>query len=229
MSSNAARSDYEHMLITRVEFSGLDKLTAGIDGLQRKLIPEAIALTVNRVGLQFQRDEREHIAQAFVLRRPDFIKREGVKRLSPAATASNPSVIFGVSDRADFLDRFEKGDTKRARSGGSVAIPRAVRRTKADLITRINRPRQLIARNKQLGAKGVFAITKTGGPLKPGVYQRVGKGGRKELTFLYSFVPEVPTAPILQFEERARGAASRFEEFFAQAWAETLRKAGLNA
>ena len=217
------------MLITRIEFSGLEKLTSGIDAMHRRLIPEAIALTVNRIGLQFQRDEREHIAAAFTLRRPDFIKREAVKRLTPAATPQNPSVVFGVSDRADFLDRFEKGEEKKPRSGSSLAIPRAVRRTKADLITRINRPRQLIARNKQPGAKGVFAITKPGGTLKPGVYQRDGKGGRKGLTFLYSFVPEVPTAPILQFEQRAQAVSSRFEEFFHQAWQETLRKAGLHA
>lgn len=217
------------MLNLRVTFTGLGALTQQLSTVQQQVLPEAIALTVNRLGLQFQRDERDRIERVFTLRRGEFIKREAVKRLGPAATAQSPTVTFGISDRADFLRRFEPGEAKRPREGRSLAIPREVRRTKSDLITRINRPRQLIQRNKQSGARGVFAIQKPGGPLKPGIYQRAGTKGRKGLTLLYRFVDQVPTEPLLQYQRTAERTAGRVEEFFDQAWSQVLRRRGITA
>lgn len=60
------------MIALRVEFQGLDTLSKNLSALEQRVLPNAIALTVNRIGLQFQRDERERISKEFTLRRPDF-------------------------------------------------------------------------------------------------------------------------------------------------------------
>jgi hypothetical protein len=213
------------VLNLRLEFKGLDTFARQLSVFERGALPQAAALAVNRIGIQFQREERALFPDVFTVRKPDFLKREGVKRLSPAATPSNLSVIFGVSARADFLNRFERGDTKRPRDGRNLAIPVNVRRNQRDIITHGNRPRALIERlGSKKGALGVFALPQPRGTLPAGVYQRTGRKGHGPLKMLYLFEPSVPSAPVLRFQATAERVARDWPTFFDQALEELLRR-----
>jgi len=202
-------------------------LTTGLTALDQKQIPFAVSLALNRVGTEFQKAERAHFATVFTERRKEFLDREGVKRLSPPASKRNPSVTYGVSSRADFLNKFEAGDTKHPISGKHLAIPEQVKRNKRDIITKSNRPRQLVDRlGNRSGAGRVFVLRDQKGKLKPGVYQTTGKRGRGALKFLYSLAGQAKTPKVLQFEETAQRIVSqRWAEVFNVAFAEALRTA----
>ena len=197
--------------------------------LQQKQLPFARSLAINRLGEAFQKAERERIAQSFTLRRPDFIFREGVKRLGPAATKASPTVTFGVSDRADFLRKFEPGETKRPTKGAghSIAVPQQVRRNKRDLITAANRPRSLVQTGKaRKGAGRVFVLKEKRGRIGPGVFQTTGRKGKGAVKFLYGLEPQVRTPELLGFLDTAKRVANeQWPRIFLAAFDDALRTA----
>jgi hypothetical protein len=216
------------MLSVRLELNTA-QFTRELTALHQRQLPFARSLAINRLGLAFQREERERLARVFTLRRPEFILREAVKRLGPASTKDNPSVVFGVSDRADFLERFEKGERKTPTRGAghTLAVPQQVRRNQKDIISRGNRPRALLQNNKaRKGAGRVFILKEKRGPIGPGVFQTTGRKGRGGLRFLYGLEDSVPTAPVLAFLETARTVAEQqWPSIFEAALAEALRTA----
>jgi hypothetical protein len=187
-----------------------------LDNLATAQIPFALSKALNAVGNDFQKDERDRFEAIFSLRRPDFIARQGVKRLSGAATKGNLSITFGQDPRADFLGKFELGGPKTALSGGNIAVPVDVRRNKLDIVTAANRPKALFDNNPN-----VFEIRPGDGNtrLAPGIYQRMGRG-KRQLRKLYALEPSVPIAPVLGFELQAQETVARqwpirFGEAFA--------------
>jgi hypothetical protein len=201
---------------------------------ERQQLPFAISLTVNRVGLAFQQAQRARQAQVFTLRRADFLAREGVKRLSPAASKRVPSVTFGVSPRADFLYKFETGDEKRPRSGSALSIPLAVRPTPKAIVRKRDRlaafqfqqrPRSPGARfDTYVGRRRTLMLRRPDG--SGVVLQRTGTGssGSFEGTrVLYTLQPSVPTPDVLEFALTAdRIAREQWQPIFSQALAQAL-------
>lgn len=174
------------------------KVAQNLDALAAKQIPFALSLAINRLGEQGQQAERQRFAQVFTERRKDFLEREGVKRLGPAATKNNPSVTFGPSARADFLFKFEQGGQRPTRSG-SIMIPVDAKRNKKDIVNAANRPRALIANKTSKGAGGVFLLTTQRGKLAPGLYQRTGRGGRGGVKLLFAREQKAIIPPSLHF------------------------------
>lgn len=205
----------------------LSAVTRQLTALEQRQLPFARSLALNRLGEAFQAAERDRMQRTFTLRRPAFILREGVKRLGPAATKQNPTVTFGVSERADFLEKFEPGETKRPRSGTSLAIPQQVRRNKRDIITPGQRPRALIERlGQRKGAGRVFVLRERRGTIGPGVFQTTGRRGRAGLKFLYSLRPDVQVDASLRFFDTAkRVAEQQWPRIFDEALAFAVRTA----
>ena len=213
------------MLNLRVTIDLKDTI-ASLTALEQRQLPFAASKAINDLGLAFQKAERERIARVFTLRRPDFILREGVKRLGPAATKTNPSVTFGVSDRADFLRRFETGEPKRPTQSQHLAVPQQVRRNQRDIITKGNRPRALIQRlGAKKGAGQVFVLREKKGRLGPGVFQKTGKQGKGQLKFLYGLEPVVKTPEILGFVDTARQVTTQWPRLFDESLAFAVRTA----
>jgi hypothetical protein len=182
-----------------------------LDALATSQLPFATARAITQTGLDFQKAEQARLAQQFTLRRADFVQKQGVKLIGGIATKAKPSITFGVDPKASFLDKFERGDQKTPTAGQFLALPTDVRKSKRDLITASNRPRALISRlGAVTGAGGVFVLREQRGKLPPGIYQRVGRGGRN-LKLLFAFETEAKTPPVLDF-------LSTFQRIVDQRW-----------
>lgn len=173
----------------------LKNLTA----LEQKQLPFALSLALNNVAIDAQLALRDHFSEVFTIRRPSFVLKQGAK-IFKFSSKRDLSVVMGVDDKADFLTKFERGDVKKPTQASSLAIPVDVRRNKRDLITRGNRPRQLLDRlGQKRGAGGVFRLTHREGKLVPGIYQRTGRGGRGGVKLLFASTPKAQTPPVLKF------------------------------
>lgn len=188
------------------------KTVANLTALAQSQIPFATARAITQTGLDFQKAEQARFDQQFTLRRPDFIKKQGVKLIGGIATKAKPSITFGVDPKASFLDKFETGQEKTPTRGQFLALPTDVRKNKRDLISPSNRPRALIARLQGTsGAGGVFVLRQQRGKLAPGIYQRTGRGGRG-VKILFAFEQQAKTPPVLDF-------AATFKRIVDQRWA----------
>jgi hypothetical protein len=196
-------------------------LEAKLSALQKDQLPFALSLAINNTFLDFQKAERAHFAQVFTERRKDFLEKQGVKRIGPAATKRNLSITAGIDPKADFLVKFEGGTPKTPLSGRNLAIPVDVKRNKADIVTRGNRPRAIIQRlGNKTGAGSVFVIQPgqaTRLNVRPGVYQRTGAKGQK-VKLLYAFAPQVKTPRVLAFAQTFKATVdARFQINFSEA------------
>lgn len=191
-----------------------------LDDVAVNQIPFALAKALYQTALDFQQAERERLDAIFSLRRPQFIYQQGVKLLSGYPSKRKLFVILGQDPRADFLGKFEEGGEKTPEKSENIAIPEDVRRSKSDIVINSQRPKALFA-----SGAPVFEI-KPGDDdehLAPGIYQRVGRNGRK-LKKLYALQSEVPIAATLGFEETAQKTvqdrwAINFSDAFQQALA----------
>lgn len=177
-------------------------------------LPFAISVALNETALEFQRRERAHIERTFTVRRSTFVL-QGIKiNRQDFAKKGKLRAVVHVDPARDFLIKFEGGGRKIPR-GQSLAIPEDVRRSKADIVTRANRPvafqfttapsaiGPLAAVHK--GQKRTFLIRrhdKTGG-----IWQRVGSGKRGRTRMLYLFRPWAEIDPSLRFVDTATSTA----------------------
>jgi len=110
----------------------------------------ATSKALNDTANDAQRAIQDSLAQKFTLRRPDFIKRT-IKRERPNdfATKDNLVATVRVDPKRDILAKFEDGGEKVPTKGKALAIPTlSVRRTKADVIQKSQRPRALLSSGK---------------------------------------------------------------------------------
>lgn len=162
--------------------------------------PFALSVAINGVTNDAQTSIREGYKQRFSLRRPDFILREGAKR-TKAATKRDPQATLQVSERAEFLTRFEDGERKTPKDGKALAVPLNVRRNKSNIIPASQRPPALYA-SKSAAAGRVFS--------KAGLLlQRVGRGAKAVTRVLYVWKPSVRTPKLLQFHATANTAVDK--------------------
>lgn len=201
------------------------KAVANLSALAQSQLPFATARAITQTGLDFQQAERAKLKTIFTLRRADFIEKQGVKLIGGIATKAKPTITFGVDPKASFLDKFETGDQKKPK-GRFLALPTDVRRTKRDLITKANRPRQLIERlGDKKGAGGVFVLDRQRGKLAPGIYQRTGRGG-KGVKELFAFEPDAKTPKVLGFLDTfKRTVEQRWQANFTKALADAIATA----
>jgi hypothetical protein len=174
-----------------------DKAVRAALGEAQKQAPFALALATSNVTKDAQADIRAGIQSRFILRRPDFLLREGAK-ITKFATKTDPTAIIQVSDKAGFLLKFEEGDEKRPRDGKAIAIPVAVRRSKTDIIPKSQRPPALYAGS---AAQKGRVFSKAGKLL-----QRIGRGAAGQLRVLYIWKPSVKVDARLKFRDTTQKA-----------------------
>lgn len=213
------------MIRTHIQVKGLEEVRRAVTDVQRKQIPFATANALNAVLIDAQTALRDReFDHAFKLRRPDFIYREGAKRLGPAARKDRQFVTLGTSDRADFLDKFTTGGIKHPTQGRTVAVPGQVRRNKRDLITKGNRPRSLLDKKSRFFAvhaedrdPRVAHLTSA-----PGIYGRFGGKRKPRLRLMYGLERGVKIAAVLHY---ARTVERTVNEKWSDRFAEAFRKA----
>lgn len=211
------------MTSIRMQLAGLDAVRRTLSDVDQQQIPFAAKNALNAIGLKAQKVERARMAAVFTLRRRDFIEKQGVK-IMQFATKDRLSLTIGVDSKADFLDKFEAGGTKRARkSAGLLAVPINARRNKADIVTAGQRPRALLDRlGERTGAGSAFIVKRAQGALGPGIYLRTGRGGHGDPRLMFELRPSARIQPVLQF---ARTVTLTAREEWPHAFALALRDA----
>lgn len=204
-----------------------------MDNFQKNQLPFALKNTLNYTALDFQKAERDRIAQNFTLRRPDFILNTVKIERGDFATKEKLEVIVSIDPTRDLLAKFEDGGVKESRNPqGSVAIPVDARINKNDIITPSNRPKafQLQTVNTKGGyliAKGLKRVFLIKGPDGKGeIFQRVGKGKTSRLKLLYDLTKRVPIPKALGFMGTAEATVNdRLQRNFDVAFADAMRTA----
>ena len=169
--------------------SELPKLIKWTEAMTKQL-PYAISQSLNDMGYKVRNQTRAQMPSHFTIRRPWVINQVDVLSRS---TKRDLSVTIGPKPAAPFLNRQELGGVKLPR-GKHVAIPTSlVRRTKSQLISKTDKPAQLIAANKVFieQYRGNYWLALKGGT---GAQQR---GFNRNLRFLYLLAPQANVKPRL--------------------------------
>lgn len=204
---------------------------ASLGDVQRKQIPFATAVALNRTADDSQAAIRQHIGRTFTLRRKDFIERTIKIENRDRASKTRPFVILGIDPTRNVLAKFELGGPKKPISGKALAVPVNVKRNKRDIITKGNRIRGLNLRRTGDGRISGDKRTFIAGGV---VLQRArrGKGTlsaqitRGVVRVLYSFKSSVPLDPDLHFHDHVvKTVARRWQPNFDGALAFALRSA----
>lgn len=195
-----------------------------LGGVHRKQIPFAASKALNDTAKQAQKAVRANLAATFILRRPDFILREGAK-IPQFSTKERLEVELQVSRRADMLGKFEKGGEKRPTRSRNLVIPAAARPSIRDVLPTHLRPRKLRLRphgtsgNVLVGRHRTFLIK------DKGLFQRTGPG-RSDVILLFSMTPRARVTASLHFEDITRRVIREsWPEHFARAFALAVRTA----
>lgn len=165
----------------------------GMEGQMRFAMSKALNDTANDA----QKAIQDGLGQRFTLRRPDFVKRTIKRNREDFATKEKLEAVVRIDPTRDVLAKHESGGTKTPRAGRAIALPTEhVRRTKAQIIGKAQRPKALLATGKAF-AKGAQLLT------------RVGRGAKALLRVAYVFKPSVQIKPTLGFVDTANKAVDR--------------------
>lgn len=196
-----------------------------------KQMPFALSLAIRNTAEDARKAEYARMGRIFTVRRPKWVfksikhkpqasKRQGADMHSKLAI--DPP---GGMKRADIIAKFERGGQKIARQAPMLSIPVGVRRTKAGIISKANRPEALGftkgARNRpQKGRKRTYLIPRVG------IFQRVGRGKRAKSRMLYHFQRSVPIPKVLGFVDTVKRTVARtFGRHFSEAFKRAMRTA----
>jgi hypothetical protein len=167
--------------------SELPKAIAWTDAMTKQL-PFATSQALNDMGYQVRNATRTQMPTRFTIRKPWVVNQVDVL---DKATKSNLSVTIGPKPTAPFLNLQELGGIKLPH-GNFVAIPTPlVRRTKTQLISKADKPRQLGDKVFVEQYNGHYWLALRGGK---GAQQR---GNNRNLRFLYLLAPRADVKPRL--------------------------------
>lgn len=162
----------------------------GLEGQMRFAMSKALNDTANDA----QRAIQDSLSQRFTLRRPEFIKRTIKRERKDMATKDNLVAVVRIDPTRDVLAKFEDGGTKTPTSGKAIALPtEAVRRTKAQIITKTQRPKALLASGKAFSKGGRLLM-------------KIGRGVGAALRTAYVFKASVKIPKRLGFVDTANAA-----------------------
>lgn len=135
-------------MIERVDIMGDAEARRMFDEIGRQA-PFAVSRTLNALANETQRTVQNQLGERFTLRRPDFVKRTIYRQPGEdSATKTKLEAAVRVHPDRNFLAKFEDGGEKTAKQGRMIAIPVDVRRNKSDIVTKANRPRELLRKPK---------------------------------------------------------------------------------
>jgi hypothetical protein len=230
-----------------------EPLTRYLGDFEQRQVPYALSNTLNDVAKLFQYRERQHIGQQFTVRRKQWV--DNSVKITEFATKRKLQTTVAIESpgggkRSDILGKFESQTSKTPHGGGrSIAVPVDVRRSKADIITKANRPRAF--NFKEMGGSHLVNIAKktkkhvAGGILRGAlkvyqgekrtvmirnndgqgvILQRTGGTGHKGgLKVLYRLTKKVMITPNLNFIDQAQQATRHAGEFFAARFREAMQ------
>jgi hypothetical protein len=174
------------------------RMVLGLDDLAQRQIPFATARALTVTARDAQSDLRTEMPKRFTLRTSRVNK--GI-RITPA-TKGNLTAVVGSIDW--FMRDQEVGGTRKA-SGHRIAVPKGVRRTKRDLVSKALRPTPV--RDKPR----VFVVKAAAGA---GIMQREGPD-RYPITALYWLKKSVSIKPRFGFKGQVEATVrERFESNF---------------
>jgi hypothetical protein len=233
------------MIRVSVDTTGLDRMLLD---MHRRQIPFATATAINETAKQFQIFQRRHMHGTFKVRRANWVD-QSVKithfaKKQPGRQYAEIAIVSpGGGQRSDILAKFEEGGMKRPR-GRSIAVPDSVKRTKADVVSKANRPKAFHFKLHGKGSKATvyrgdkrtFMIQRPDG--SGAIYQRFGSKIKRTLLggiagrtrrsrdtatrTLYSLTPDALIDRRLKFVVNARGVVR-------DVWAREFNKAFGNA
>ena len=167
--------------------SSLPKAMAWTQQLSNQL-PFAASQALNDMGYTIRDATRSQMPSRFTIRRPWVVQQVDVLNRS---TKTDLAVTIGPKPTAPFLNMQELGGLKLPH-GNWVAIPTAlVRRTKTQLISKADKPRQLGDKVFVEQYKGHYWLALKGGK---GAQQR---GNNRNLRFLYLLAKQANVKPRL--------------------------------
>jgi hypothetical protein len=133
----------------------VDKMEFGADQY-----PYIVARALNDCAKAFQEEERGVISSDFTIRRPWVLQGVKINR-EDFATKQKLEVRVHIDQDHDFLNKFEEGGTRTPRAGShSLAVPINVRRTKAQIISKNQRPKSFNFQQGFSSRKSRFTILK---------------------------------------------------------------------
>lgn len=164
--------------------------------------PFAVSLALNKVANHAQSAVRDGIKRTYTLRREQFVLNTVKINREDRARKDKLDAIVRIDPERNILAKFEEGGTKTARDGRNIAIPTTnVRRNKADILQRSQRPRALLD-SRAAGKGKVFKTDK-------GIFQRVGARGASVVRALFLLRSTVRVRPTLNFKRNATDAVQR--------------------
>lgn len=201
------------MLSFKMEVTGVREATRFLSDLQKKQIPFATAKALTETAEQARDEIVKHLQDKFTLRTAWWKPRTryGIN-VQPAKKTSLVSEVF---TRAPWMALQESGGAKIPR-GQNIAVPSSfVKRSKRDLITKANRPRNL---------KNSFITRSKSG--QETIFQRIGRGRNKAIRPMYFLEKRAQIKPAFQFAKTAQRVANdRWRKNFAKAIDFALRTA----
>ena len=167
-----------------VETKELDGLTKFMVALHKDQLPFAMMRTLNDLAEESRSEVVDGLPSKFTLRKAWWKPR--TKYGFNVAVAKKTNLVAEVFTKAPWMISFEKGETRHP-AGKAFAVPTAnVKRSKKDLITSANRPRNL---------KGAFVMQTARGPV---IFQRVKTRGSSSLLAMYGLEGKADIKPTLQ-------------------------------
>jgi hypothetical protein len=186
------------------------RYTAALDEAGKRQVPFALARALTMTARDVQVEERADLPKRFTIRTPRVPK--GI-RITPA-TKAKPEAIVGSIDW--FMKDQETGGTRRAK-GHRIAVPKAVRRTKRDLVSKANRPTPVRDKPKVFLVKTAYGA---------GILRRQGKE-RYPVEVLYWLKRGVKIKPAMGFKAKsATTVERRFGPNFVQALSDAMGHRG---
>lgn len=200
------------LLRVEMEIMAANKM---LERVGQKQLPFAFAYTLTLTAIDAQQEIIRQLPQRFTLRtgwwKPTtplgFKFRKASKRWLEAE----------IYTRAYFMRHHEEGGIRRPKEAGSIAIPTTnIRKTKAQRITKANRPPALIRSAKR---PAFFLPTRSG----PVLFRRVTK---RQLKALYTFERQVRIPARLGMQDTANEILRRnLHRNFEKAFIYAIKKA----
>lgn len=203
------------MIRVAVDTAELEKALGNL----KSEIPFALARAINDTLLDIQKKQIENINDRFTIRRPNFVKKSvKITKFSKKQDLDGEIAIADVGGKStkDILGKFEKGTTKKSRTGGKVAIPSEfIRPDRGRVVSKGKRPSQL---------KNTFRVDKGETSL---LFQRKGKGKNRTINLAYILKGSVKIDRRLSFVDIAVRVFNKdFNDNVNKRLQEGIKKAG---
>ena len=191
----------------------LRKLRKTLDAVQRKQVPFALAVALTQTANSARDRIKRELPQHFTLR------NKWTERGIRSERATKRDLRSFVYSANEYTVKHETGGIKRPR-GRFIALPRGVRKTPGQRITKAKRPAAMVQRKRvyvsDIGKKGA-----------KGIFKRMGRGAASITELQYVLHPgSVTIKPRWNFEKTVEQTMRKeFHKRFEKALSNALRTA----